>query len=59
VKCPEYQFENLENLKVCEECGADGWVEKYEKELASLQIKRQVHMIVSISLVCLRGHANF
>ena len=29
--------ENLkEAIKIMEECGADGWVKKYEKELAAL-----------------------
>jgi hypothetical protein len=29
--------ENLKKaIKILKECGADGWVEKYEKELAAL-----------------------
>jgi len=30
---PECQIENPEGMKFCVECGADGWVEKYVKEL--------------------------
>ena len=36
MKCPECQFENRQGAVFCSECGADGWVEKYEKELAEL-----------------------
>jgi hypothetical protein len=36
LKCPKSQAENLHGLKCSKECGADGWVEKYEKELATL-----------------------
>jgi hypothetical protein len=36
MKCLRCQIENPECMKFCVECGADGWVEKYEKELAKL-----------------------
>ena len=36
MKCPKCQTESPESLKFCGECGADGWVEKAEKELATL-----------------------
>ena len=36
MQCPKCQLSNREGIKFFEECGVDGWVEKYEKELASL-----------------------
>ena len=36
MKCPKCQTENPEGMKFYVECGANGWVEKYEKELAAL-----------------------
>jgi ribosomal protein L40E len=36
MKCPKCQAENPEGMNFCRECGADGWVEKAEKELATL-----------------------
>jgi Tfp pilus assembly protein PilF len=34
---PKLAGENLnKTIEIFKECGADGWVEKYEKELASL-----------------------
>jgi len=36
MKCPSCGFENQEGVKFYNECGADGWVERYEKELAEL-----------------------
>ncbi len=33
--------ENLgKAIKIFKECGADGWVEKYEKKLASFSLKK-------------------
>jgi len=36
VKCLKCKAENPESLKFCGECGADGWVTKAEKELATI-----------------------
>ena len=36
MQCPEYQLDNREEAKFCNECGADGWVGKYEKKLGLL-----------------------
>jgi hypothetical protein len=37
MKCINCQFGNPAEMQFCGKCGADGWVEKYEKGLASLQ----------------------
>jgi rRNA maturation endonuclease Nob1 len=36
MKCPECQRENPEGMKFCVECGAEGWVTKYKKELVRI-----------------------
>jgi hypothetical protein len=36
MRCSKCQFENPDGIKFCCECGADGWVEKYKKELEAL-----------------------
>jgi hypothetical protein len=36
MKCQKCQAENPDGIKFYKERGADGWVEKYEKELAKL-----------------------
>jgi hypothetical protein len=36
MKCPKCQTDNPEGIKFCGQCGADGWVEKYERELSRL-----------------------
>jgi ribosomal protein L40E len=36
MKCQKCQAENPDGIKFCKECGADGWIEKYETELATL-----------------------
>ena len=35
-ECQKCQVEIPDGLKCCIECGADGWVAKAEKELATL-----------------------
>jgi len=35
MKCQKYQSEIPDGMKFCVECGADGWVEKAEKELVT------------------------
>jgi hypothetical protein len=36
MKCPKFKTESPEGLKFCSECGANGWVTKYEKELVRI-----------------------
>jgi uncharacterized paraquat-inducible protein A len=36
VKCNKCQADNRDERKFCGECGADGWVERTEKTLATL-----------------------
>jgi ribosomal protein L40E len=36
MKCPKCQFENPEEMQFCGKCGADGWVEKAEENMAAL-----------------------
>ncbi len=35
---PKVQENFGKAIEILKECGADGWVEKYEKELGSLQL---------------------
>jgi hypothetical protein len=36
MQCPKCLTINNDILKFCMECGTDGWVEKYQKELKLL-----------------------